>query len=93
LTWEFESAIRRALERKLSQEVRRRLQAILAAPLEVPPTQTLRTLCAIQVLERIGIAEARELLRKLANGPPDARLTKEAKASLERVTSQPQAVP
>jgi hypothetical protein len=93
LTWEFESAIRRALERKLSQEVRRRLQAILAAPLEVQPTQTLRTLRAIQVLERIGIAEARELLRKLANGPPDARLTQEAKASLERVTRQPQAAP
>jgi WD40 repeat protein len=93
VTWEFESAIRRALERKLSLEVRRRLEALLAAPQEVPRAPTLRTLRAIQVLERIGILEARELLRKLANGPPDARLTQEAKASLERVTKQPQAAP
>jgi WD40 repeat protein len=93
LTWEFEPAIRRALERMLSQEVRRNLEAILAAPQEVPRAPTLRTLRAIQVLERIGTQEARELLRMLANGPPDARLTKEAKASLERVTKQPQAAP
>jgi hypothetical protein len=93
LTWGFESAIRRALERKLSLEVRRRLEALLAAPQEVPPARALRTLRAIQVLERIGIPAAQELLRMLANGVPDARLTQEAKASLERLTRQPLATP
>jgi hypothetical protein len=87
LTWEFESAIRRALERKLSVEVRRRLEALLAAPQEVPPAPTLRTLRAIFVLERIGTAEARQTLQMLAKGVPEARLTQEAKASLERLVN------
>ena len=41
---------------------------------------------AVEVLERIGTSEAAELLKALAKGTPAARVTKEAKASLERLT-------
>ncbi len=37
------------------------------------------------LLERIGSRDARDLLKKLATGAPAARLTREAKASLERL--------
>jgi hypothetical protein len=38
------------------------------------------------VLERINSAEARQALAKLAKGAPEARLTREAKAALDRLT-------
>ena len=37
------------------------------------------------VLEAIGSAEAKQLLESLANGAPEANLTREAKAALERL--------
>jgi hypothetical protein len=40
-------------------------------------------------LERIGTPEARQLLKRLATGAPGARLTREAKASLERLAIHP----
>ena len=46
----------------------------------------LRMLRAIEVLERIGTPEAKELLGRLAKGAPGARLTAEAKGSLARLT-------
>ena len=47
-------------------------------------SDALRQLRAIMVLERIGNQEAREALTILAKGAGDARLTREAKAALER---------
>jgi hypothetical protein len=46
----------------------------------------LRTLRAIDVLESIGTPEAQQILRKLAEGAPGARETREAKTALERLT-------
>jgi hypothetical protein len=43
---------------------------------------------AIGVLEQAGTAEARQLLRVLAGGAADARLTQEARKALERLTRQ-----
>lgn len=45
----------------------------------------LQSLRGIEVLERVGSAESRTILEKLASGLPDAELTREAKAALERV--------
>jgi hypothetical protein len=79
-------ALRKALAAGPSLESRRRLTKLLE--LAEPgrwPREALPTLRAIEVLERIGTAEARAVLAKLAGGAPEARLTLEAKASLERL--------
>jgi hypothetical protein len=38
----------------------------------------------VQLLERIGTPEVRQLLQQLAGGEPQARLTRESKAALAR---------
>jgi len=43
---------------------------------------------AIEVLERIGTPPARQMLEKLAAGADGARLTREARASLERLNKR-----
>jgi hypothetical protein len=39
-------------------------------------------------LEEIATRDAQQLLQKLAAGAPDARLTREAKAALERLAAR-----
>jgi RNA polymerase sigma factor (sigma-70 family) len=66
-----------------------------------PSPLWLRAKRAIMVLEHIATPEARELLKALADGEPDALPTKEAKAALERLANpssarldiEPEAVP
>jgi hypothetical protein len=82
---QIEPSLRKALEGQLSEEVRRQIKAILDAPRAVPSGEILRTLRAIQVLERIGTPEARDVLKKLAAGAVAARETREAQESLERL--------
>ena len=79
-------ALRRTLDNKPTLEMRRRVQALLER-LRGPVTRSelLQTLRAVAVLEDIGTPEARRLLEQLANGTPEARLTREAKASLQRL--------
>ncbi len=48
-----------------------------------------RALVAVQVLEQVGTAEARQLLEKLSKGAAGAKLTVEAKAALERLDARP----
>ncbi|HEY7155306.1 MAG TPA: sigma-70 family RNA polymerase sigma factor [Gemmataceae bacterium] len=81
-----ETAVRQALGKNPSLEVRRRLEPILDK-LEsgARTTEELRILRAIEVLEWIGSPEARRLLEELARDSPDDWLTWEAKASLERL--------
>ena len=46
--------------------------------------ERLRAFRAVEVLDRIGTPEARELLRTLADGAPEALLTTSARAALKR---------
>ncbi len=77
--------VRQVLDGKPSLEVRKRLEDLLARGALPPTGEVLRGLRALAVLERSGTAEARQLLEKLARGAPPARLTQEAKASLDRL--------
>ncbi|HZU37420.1 MAG TPA: hypothetical protein VFA18_15960, partial [Gemmataceae bacterium] len=76
-----------ALSTTSDAEVRRRLARVL---LKVDSVETrpeeLRELRALEVLEHIGTAEARHVLQKLTQGAPNARLTRDAKATLARLT-------
>jgi RNA polymerase sigma factor (sigma-70 family) len=78
--------LRDTLAGQPSAEVRRRVEELLEkldAPLR--ESDLLRDLRAVEVLERIGTPEARRLLETLARGAAAARLTREAKGSLERL--------
>jgi RNA polymerase sigma factor (sigma-70 family) len=81
-----EPTLRQALANKPSAEVRRRLQRLLNGPRQVPAPDLLRSLRALQVLEAVGDQPARRLLGKLAEGAPSSRLTREARAALERLS-------
>jgi RNA polymerase sigma factor (sigma-70 family) len=83
-----EPALRKALADKPSAEQRLRIKELLqeADPAHFP--ELLRELRAVEVLERVGTAEARQVLQTLAGGAGDARLTREAKASLGRMRAR-----
>jgi WD40 repeat protein len=67
-------------------EVVRRIEALLQQPeLARWSSETLRRIRAVQALEQIGTAEARQFLRELAAGIPEARQTQEAKSALSRM--------
>jgi WD40 repeat protein len=79
-----EATLTEALRALPSAESRNRIEALLARPRNVRKAEELRSLRALEVLDQIGTSEAGQVLRKLAEGAPDARLTREAKASLAR---------
>ncbi len=81
-----EPSLRQMLANNPSLEMRQRVQAILER-LRGPVTQPelLQALRAVAVLEDIDTSQARGILKELANGAPHSRITREAKASLERV--------
>jgi hypothetical protein len=70
-----------------SAEVRQAIQRVLDQ-LDEPTPKVLRTIRAVEVLEHIATPAARDLLAELAKGAPGARLTVEAKASLERLKAR-----
>ncbi|MGH7173877.1 MAG: PQQ-binding-like beta-propeller repeat protein, partial [Gemmataceae bacterium] len=79
-------AMRKVLADKPPLETRKRLEDLLQrVDKKVLAPDELRILRAIDALERQGTAEARQVLKKLAQGMPEARVTREAKASLERL--------
>ncbi|MCI0742591.1 MAG: sigma-70 family RNA polymerase sigma factor [Gemmataceae bacterium] len=81
-----EPALRKALSGQPTLEARQRLKQLLDK-LEGPITspKLLREFRAVEVLEKIGGAEAKQLLTSLAAGAPDAWLTREARLALERL--------
>jgi hypothetical protein len=84
-----EPLLRKALADDPSPEVRRRLESLLGylnEPVTFAPTQ--RLLRTIEILEHAATPEARQLLQKLAEGVPNARLTREAKAALEGLANR-----
>jgi hypothetical protein len=86
-------ALRKALTGQPALEVRRRVQELLEPLDRLLSPQQLYVLRAVEVLERIGSPEARRLMEALAEGIPEAHLTREAKASLHRLAGKPAAMP
>ena len=81
-----EPSLRKVLDGEPSLELRRRVDGLLEkleAPLTAP--EALRALRAVEALERAGTAEARGVLEQLARGAVGARLTRDARAAVERL--------
>ncbi len=82
-------ALFKAREHTRSLEVRRRVEQVLEKiDRPDPAPDMVRPLRVLEVLERIGTREARQILAALAGGKPDAELTLEARAALDRLEKQ-----
>jgi WD domain, G-beta repeat len=84
-----EPTLRRGLGRQPTLEARRRMESLLQKLDPVRDPERLRSLRAIEVLEHIRSQEARTVLEQIGRGASEARLTKEAQASLERLRNSP----
>src|SRR5262249_12002905 len=81
-----QAALRRALTADVSLEVRQRIEQLLRKlPDWLDQPEHVRILRALEVVERIGAAHAQAYLRDLSRGEPEARLTQEAGAALQRL--------
>jgi RNA polymerase sigma factor (sigma-70 family) len=80
-----EPALRKKMAEKNSLEMQQRIKQVLSKLEPSASAECLRALRSVQILEYVDTMEAREHLRALAKGEPDVRLTREAKASLERL--------
>lgn len=70
-------------EQVKDEDARTRIEAILSQiETPFPSGERLRAYRGIEILERIDTPEAKELLKKLSRGAPEAALTREAKAAL-----------
>jgi WD40 repeat protein len=79
-------ALRKARKGDVSLEQKRRIDQLLAAlDGPIPGPEQLRAIRAVAALEQIGNPEARKVLGELAAGGAGARLTREARAALERL--------
>jgi RNA polymerase sigma factor (sigma-70 family) len=81
------ATLRQALDRHPPLGLRQRLER-LRDKLRVPTPGQLRDVRAVELLELIGSAEARQLLQALAGGAPGARLTREARSAVQRLSQQ-----
>lgn len=82
-----EPALRRALAETASPEVSRSAMSLLdKLPCRKLSPKALFEHRSIVVLARIGTPQARNLLAKLAKGAPEARLTQEARETLQRLS-------
>jgi hypothetical protein len=79
-----ESALRKVLQGTPTEELRRQATRLLER-IATLSTERLRHVRAVEALEYMGTPEARKLLEVVAEGAPEARLTREAKAALERL--------
>jgi hypothetical protein len=80
--------LRKALGSSPSPEARRRLEGLLQKLEEtVPSAEVRRSLRAVELLERLGTPDARQVLTALAAGATVARVTQQARAALERLKS------
>jgi RNA polymerase sigma factor (sigma-70 family) len=80
-----ETALREALEKAKSPEVRRHLERVL----DGQEAEHRRLGHAVEVLEMIGTPAARCLLVDLAKGASRSRLTREARVALDRLEKRP----
>jgi hypothetical protein len=87
-------ALRQALAEKPSLEKRQRIERLIEKPHgPITRPETLRALRAVAVLQDIATPEAKQMLATLAQGAPEARLTQEAKASLQLLAKRPLIAP
>jgi WD40 repeat protein len=79
-----EAVLRKVAAGAPSPEVRIRISHLLKAldSWAVTDPNTLRSLRSVWVLQRIGTPQARTVIKNLAGGAPEARITQEAQASL-----------
>ncbi len=75
--------LRKALAGKPTLEVKRRIEQLLEKQKD---GERIRMVRALETLEKIGTPEARALCAALAEGVPDAPLTREARATLKRLS-------
>jgi WD40 repeat protein len=87
-----EPALRKILAGRPSPEVRRHVQGLLDS-LAPQFAERLREARAVAVLEYMGTPKAQRLLKKLAGGYPEARLTQDAKAALARLAKRSRVTP
>jgi hypothetical protein len=87
-------ALRKALAGNPTLEVRRRIERILDATADEDARPELRrSLAGVEILAEIGTAQAREVLRTIAAGAPNARLTQVAGDALRRLEKAPAVQP
>jgi RNA polymerase sigma factor (sigma-70 family) len=84
-----EPELEKVLQSAPSAEKRRRIEQILSTPRVVRAPDLVRALRAVEVLERVGSEEARHVIEALARGAAAARLTREARAALDRLAKRP----
>jgi WD40 repeat protein len=81
-----EAALRAALAKSESAEVRKRLAGLLARlTVELPTADERRAIRAVEAVEWVGTPAAKELLKSWAGGAPAATLTRDATAALARL--------
>jgi WD40 repeat protein len=78
-------ALRRALQNRPTAELRQRATQLLQGVASAGTPEELRIVRTLEALERIATPAAIDVLKDLAQGLPEARLTQDAKASLARL--------
>jgi WD40 repeat protein len=78
-------ALRRALADEPPLGLRQRLERLLRLSGQALPAGQLRELRAVEVLELLGSAAARQVLRSLADGVPGTRLSRQAGSASQRL--------
>jgi WD40 repeat protein/HEAT repeat protein len=79
-------AMKQALTGKIPLEARKRLERLVEQVNSQAAAPLLRGLRAIEVLEHTPTAESKHVLVALSGGAPQSKITREAKASLQRLT-------
>jgi WD40 repeat protein len=87
----MQADLKKFLEEPPLPEAKRRATELLdrlISERSVPSAEQRQLLGAVEALERMNTDEARKFLAELAKGQPGARLTKDAKLALERLTQR-----
>jgi RNA polymerase sigma factor (sigma-70 family) len=83
-----EPALQKVVTGQPPAEIRQRVEKLLDKINFQPPPDRLRALRAVEVLESMGTPEARQLLKRLAQGAPGSRLTRAAQGAVDRLARQ-----
>jgi WD40 repeat protein len=82
-------ALEKVLETKPSLNLRQRVDELMGKVTTFQvPADALHAIRAVEVLERVGTPEAKQVVEALAKGAPGARLTQDAQRTLERLRTK-----